>query len=102
MKTEATSPIKLTTIAKTIAAVGEINPEAIGLSGTLTRSTSMSKTSFRIIADPDRKKPQINPRKSSGKGGKLSSAIISPTITQIPAANGSSGRNNSIKPFIFL
>lgn len=80
----------------------EISPDARGLVGTLILSTSTSKTSFKIIADPDRKKPQINPRNNPGKGGKLPSAIISPMITQIPAANGNSGRNNSIKPFIFL
>ena len=102
IKNEATSPIKVTIIAKTTAALAEINPEASGLVGTLTLSTSTSKTSFKIIADPDRKKPQVNPRNNSGKGGNLPRTIISPMITHIPAAKGNSGRNNSIKPFIFL
>ncbi|GAB6098147.1 hypothetical protein JCM16358_00260 [Halanaerocella petrolearia] len=102
IKNDATNPIKVIIIVKTIAVLKEINPDGKGLFGALTLSTSISKKSFKIIADPDRKNPHIKPINNSDKEGKLPSVMISPMITHIPAANGNSGRNNSISPFIFL
>jgi hypothetical protein len=55
-----------------------------------------------IIAGLDKKKPQANPRNNFRNEGNPPNAIISPIITHIPAAIGSSGRINLIKPLIFL
>jgi hypothetical protein len=96
------SPNPVITEAKIIASFEEIIPEGRGLSGELILSTSMSKISFKIIADPDRKNPYIKPRNIIEKDGKLPSAIISPRITQTPAENGNSGLTRFKNPFILL
>jgi hypothetical protein len=102
IKNDNINPRKVMIAVKITAVVGEINPDAKGRSGELILSTSISKKSFKIIAEADSKKPHIKPKDNCNKEGKCPSVIISPIITDIPAAKVNSGRINSIKPFIFL